>query len=271
MSFISLPDFTLAYEEHGSGLPLLFIHGYPLDRSLWQPQLDRLAGTARLIAPDLRGHGGSSSPSWEVPESHPHSMELLAGDCAHLLDALGITTRVVLCGLSMGGYVALAFQRLYPERLAGLILAATRAAPDSAEGKAGRDKSAVLARASGTVAVVDGMLPRMFAPGTYTDKPALVERVRQMMLATPPDTMIADLLGMRNRPDSTPGLARIECPVLVIHGSEDQLIPAAEAETMAAVIPGARFRLLPGAGHLLNLEQPDTFNQALVDFLHTLG
>jgi len=267
---IQLDEFTLAYEEAGRGLPVLLIHGYPLDRSLWQPQMEALAGQARLITPDLRGHGGSTSPSWEAPESHPHSMELLAADLAAFLDAVGVTHPVVVCGLSMGGYVGLAFQRLYPQRLAGLVLAATRAAPDSPEGKAGRVKAAELARHSGTAAVVEGLLPRMFATATYAQQPAMVESARQMMLATPADTVIADLLGMRDRPDSTPGLGRIACPTLVIHGSGDQIIPASEAEGVAKAIPGARFTLLEGAGHLLNLEQPQAFNQALSEFIRKI-
>lgn len=267
MKNVALSDFNMSFEERGSGLPLLLIHGYPLDRTLWQPQLEALSGHARLLALDLRGHGNSSSPSWDAPESHPHTMEMLAGDCAAFLDAIGVDTPIVLCGLSMGGYVSLAFQRLYPQRLAGLVLVATRAASDSPEGKAGREKSAQVARQSGAEAIVQGLLPRLFSMATYQDRPAIVEYVRQMMLATPLDTIIADLIGMRDRPDATDGLAHITCPTLVIHGSDDQIIPAAEAQAMAGAIPGAAFHLLPGAGHLLNLEQPQAFNQAILNFL----
>jgi pimeloyl-ACP methyl ester carboxylesterase len=258
-------DFAMSYIEEGSGRPLLLIHGFPLSKAIWEPQFDGLAGAARLLAPDLRGHGNSEATPG------PYSMDMLADDCLVLLDSLGVKQPAVVCGLSMGGYAALAFARKYPSRLAGLILAATRAGADSAEGKTNREKMATRVREEGIQSVVLSMLPKMLAPKTYETNPALVERVKDIMEETSPQGMIAALLGMRDRPDATHSLERIEVPVLILHGADDQLIPVAEAESMHSAIKGSRLKVLPEAGHLLNMEQPELFNQAVRNFLAGLG
>jgi 3-oxoadipate enol-lactonase len=258
-------DFAMSYIEEGSGRPLLLIHGFPLSKAIWEPQFDGLAGAARLLAPDLRGHGNSEATPG------PYSMDMLADDCLVLLDSLGVKQPAVVCGLSMGGYAALAFARKYPSRLAGLILAATRAGADSAEGKTNREKMATRVREDGIQSVVLSMLPKMLAPKTYETNPALVERVKDIMEETSPQGMIAALLGMRDRPDATQSLGRIEVPVLILHGADDQLIPAAEAESMHSAVRGSRLEILPEAGHLLNMEQPELFNQAVRNFLAGLG
>jgi len=255
---------NLAFEDRGTGLPLLFIHGYPLSRRIWDPQLEGLADVARLIALDLRGHGDSDA----VPGHY--SMDLLADDCKDLLEALGLTSPVVLCGLSMGGYVTFAFYRKYPEMVAALILAATRSGEDSPEGKANRDKAADLARKGGPSAIAESMLPKMLSPKSYEEKPELVHRVWEIMEGTSPEGILGDLMGMKSRPDSTPGLKKIEKLTLILHGSDDQLIPPSEAMAMSGAIPGARLTLLPDAGHLLNMEQPQLFNGAVREFIREL-
>jgi pimeloyl-ACP methyl ester carboxylesterase len=244
---------------------LLFIHGFPLNRKMWEPQVEAFSSTAQVLAPDLRGHGESEA----IPG--PYSMDTLAEDCHALLEALSVRRPVIVCGLSMGGYVALAYHRLHPDQVAGLVLAATRASADSAEGRANRDKLVALVRREGVQAVVDSMLPKMMAPQTYGQDQALVERVRQIMEQTSPEGAIGALLGMKERPDSTPMLADIGVPTLILHGSDDQLIPFKEAETMHEAIPYSQLRLLPDSGHLLNLEQPELFNQALRSFLDSLA
>ncbi len=254
-------DIYMEYEDHGSGMPLLFIHGYPLNRSLWDLQVNELADAARVLAPDLRGHGGSD------PAPGPYSMDLHAQDCRDFLDTLHVTQPVVLCGLSMGGYIALAFYRKYPERAGGLILAATRAGPDSSEGKANRDKGMALARENGVRAITETMLPKMLSPESYQARPELVERVRRMMESTSLEGVLGDLAGLRDRPDSTPTLAQIDRPALILHGADDQLIPPAEAEAMHAAIKGAQLQIIPDAGHLLNWEQPEAFNHAVREYL----
>ena len=259
-----LPGLTLAYEATGSGRPLLLLHGYPLSRAIWQPQLEGLLDAAWMVAPDLRGHGET-----EASEG-AYSMKLLAEDAAALLEELGITQPVVVGGLSMGGYAALAFYRLLPKRVAGLILAATRAGADSPEGRAAREKAAATAREQGAGAIADAMLPKLLAPRTYAENPALVERVRTIMAGTSVAGIAGALMGMRDRPDSTALLAEIDRPVLVIHGADDQLIPPSEAEAMHLRLSRSRLELVPGAGHLLNMEQPASFNAAVRNFLQSV-
>ena len=259
-----LPGLTMAYDATGSGRPLLLLHGYPLSRRIWQPQLDGLLDAAWMVAPDLRGHGDT-----EASEGI-YTMDHLADDTAALLEELGITQPVVVAGLSMGGYAALAFYRKHRARVAGLILAATRAGADSPEGRAGREKAAATAREKGAAAIADAMLPKMFAPRTYTDKPDLVDRVRDIMAGTSVTGIVGALMGMRDRPDSTPLLAEIDRPVLIVHGAEDQLIPPSEAEAMHGQLRQSRLELVPAAGHLVNMEQPASFNAAVRTFLQSL-
>jgi 3-oxoadipate enol-lactonase len=256
-----LGNIVLAYDAGGSGRPLLLVHGYPLNRTTWRPQLDKLTDAARVIAPDLRGHGESNIPD------EPYSVDRLADDLVELLDELGLAEPVVVGGLSMGGYVALAFYRRHQERVAGLILAATRAGADSEAGKANRDKAMALAREKGVGAIADSMLPKMLAPETYQSHPDLVQHVRHIMAETPLNGVIGDLTAMRDRPDSTELLGGILEPVLVLHGQEDQLIPPSEAEAAFARLPNARLALVPRAGHLVNLEQPEAFDAEVRTFL----
>lgn len=261
---LKLPLYTTQIDDLGSRTPLLLIHGFPLSRALWEPQVIDLSDSARTLAFDLRGFGGAD------PVPGPWSLDDLADDCRAFLDAVRVTQPAVVCGLSMGGYVAFAFYRRYRARVAGLVLAATRAGADSPEGRAGRDKMAALAREQGAEAVADAMLPKMFAPKTYTAHPVLVERARAMMAGSSVDGIVGALGAMRDRADSTPTLAEITVPTLVVHGADDQLIPVSEAEKMQAGIEGARLVVLPDAGHLLNLEQPALFNSALADFVMNL-
>ncbi len=251
----------MAYEDSADRVPVLWIHGFPLSSLLWDFQVEGLADVARLITPDLRGHGLTE------PTDPPYSMEVFADDCARLLDHLGIEGPVVIGGLSMGGYVAFEFCRRYPERVAGLILAATRAEADPPEVRAIRDQTADTAIAEGVEPIAAAMLPRLLAPAAYKKHPELVVFVRDMMWATSTDGVVGASAAMRDRPDSTPDLARLDIPVLVIHGAEDQMIPVAAAESMTAALPQAELVVIPGAGHLPNLEQPEIFNNAVLGFL----
>jgi 3-oxoadipate enol-lactonase len=257
-------DFNMAYADSSDRLALLLIHGFPLHSSMWAPQLEELAGFTRIIAPDLRGHGDSEA----VPG--PYTVEMLAHDCVGLLEHLAIQPPVIVCGLSMGGYVAFELYRQYPELVAGLILAATRAGADSEEARANRDKAAENVRANGVPALVEGMLPKLLAPQTAAADPALVDVVRMIMLTTSPEGAVGALQAMRDRPDSTPTLAEIDVPTLIIHGRDDQLIPLAEAEAMHQAIKGSRLVAIPDAGHLPNLENPELFNDAVIDFLEEI-
>ncbi|MCS6908137.1 MAG: alpha/beta fold hydrolase [Anaerolineales bacterium] len=264
MKFAEFESFKMAYEEVGSGIPLLLIHGYPLNRHMWQPQLDELGKDARVIAPDLRGHGDST------PTEGIYTMDLLAEDCAKLLDHLRIREKIVLCGLSMGGYISFAFARNYPERLAGLILTATRAAPDTEEHKLNRQRSLALAKEQGLEPIIEAMLPRVLSPTTLQNRPDLVQTVRKIMQRTSLQAILGDLQGMMERADSRPFLKQITVPTLILHGKEDPLIPVEEAKAMQESIPNCRLVLLDRAGHLPNLEASEQFNQAIREFIQTL-
>ena len=264
---IKVRGIDMAYDDTGgSGVPLLLVHGFPLDRTLWAAQVRGLADVARVIAPDLRGFGESAQ---SVPTGAV-TMDTYADDLRALLDALGVKSTVI-AGLSMGGYITFAFYRKNAGRVRGLILADTKAGPDTPEGKKGRDDNAALARAQGSVAVGDKMMPKLLTPTTATERPFIAGAVRSMMARQSVEGVVAALMAIRDRPDSTPTLAEIAVPTLVITGAEDTLIPPQEAEAMQDAIRGAQLVSIPGAGHLANFEAPDAFNHAVRDFLKSIA
>jgi pimeloyl-ACP methyl ester carboxylesterase len=260
----------MAVEDHGQGLPVLFIHGYPLNRAMWAPQVASLSEFVRVLAPDLRGHGDSESTPVDDIKSKGYSMDLMAEDCAALLNNLDIRQPVVLCGLSMGGYISFAFYRKYPERVKGIILAATRANDDSPEGKAARDEAIQLAISKGSSAIAEASLTKLMSPKTYTSQPDLVRSVNEIMQRISVEGIIGDLIGMKVRPDSTPLLPKINVPTLLLHGTDDQIIPVMEVEAMHTAIPGPKLVIIPEAGHLINLEQPELFNRSIRNYLQGL-
>jgi 3-oxoadipate enol-lactonase len=253
------------YVESGSGQPLVLLHGFPLSRAMWQPQIDGLREVARVIALDLPGFGGSA------PLPEPPTVDAMADRVVEFLDDLAIREPIVLCGLSMGGYVSLAVARRHASRLRGLILADTKADPDDAAGKAGRDKMIALAKESGPRAVIDQMLPKLLGADTAVRRPALADDLRAIALAQPTTGIMAALQAMRDRPDSTSGLAKVTVPTLVLVGEQDILIPPAKSRDMSRALPNSRVVVISGAGHMANLEQPDAFNTAVKDYLHGLA
>ncbi len=256
--------FEMAYDDTGGNrVPLLLVHGYPLDRTLWSSQRVDLADRTRVLAPDLRGFGESGMPSG------PMTMDEYADDLRALLDALSIKNAVV-AGLSMGGYIAFAFYRKYAHRVRALILADTRPQPDSPEGKKGRDENVIIARTEGAGAIADRMLPKMLTPKTIAETPDLANAARSMMARQPVEGIVAALIAMRDRPDSTPTLAQIAVPTLVVTGAQDTLIPPKDAEAMQQAIKGARLVSIPNAAHLSNFEQPEAFSHAVGEFLKTV-
>ena len=250
----------LAYTDAGSGTPVVFIHGYPFNRSLWNEQLDALSGSYRVVAPDLRGFGESDSPEG------PATMNRMAQDVAQLMDGLGIS-RAVIAGLSMGGYVALAFYKQFPSRVSALVLADTRAQGDTEEGKQTRAQQAEKALSEGMAGIADAMLPKLLTPETVSKRPEVVKRIRDMMLKTKPEGAAAALMGMAEREDQTEFISSINVPTLILVGREDAITPVADSETMHSKIAGSRLSVIENAGHVSNLEQTDKFNEALVGFL----
>jgi pimeloyl-ACP methyl ester carboxylesterase len=253
---------ALHYEERGSGLPVVLLHGYPLDHTLWRAQIAALSDAYRVIAPDLRGHGASPAPEGE------YSMEALAADVAALLDRLSVE-RAVWAGHSLGGYVALAALRTLPERVAGLVLCASHPFADPPEKAASRRESAAQALREGTAPVVGGMLHLLFAPGTNLETIS-AHFVRSMMLKTPPQGVAGVLGGMAARPDAVDVLRRPDPPKAILAGRDDQIVRLADLQALVAELPHVALRVIDGAGHLPMIEQPEATTAALRAFLAAL-
>ncbi|HUG82032.1 MAG TPA: alpha/beta fold hydrolase [Bryobacterales bacterium] len=246
----------------GDGVPLLLIHGFPLHRGMFAPQLEGLSTVAKVITFDVPGVGES--------EPGPVSMDDIADLAADVLTELKIE-KAVVGGVSMGGYAAFSFARRYPNRLLGLILADTRAVADSEAAKEGRAKMARLVEEEGVPAAADKMVPGWFGPSTIEGRPEVVRQAHAFVEAAPAEAVVLMLQALADRADSTPGLAEIRVPTLVVSGEEDPLIPAAEMRDFAALIPDARHVVIPGTGHLPNLEDPEAFNRAVAAFIEELA
>jgi 3-oxoadipate enol-lactonase len=262
-SVARLRGIELAYTDAGRGPAVMLLHGFPLDRSMWREQVERLSERFRVIAPDFRGHGGSTVVRGGA------TMEEMAEDTVALLDELNVA-RAVLCGLSMGGYVSFAFYRAHPSRVRALVLADTRPQSDSEEVRRTREETARRALAEGMAPIADTMMPRLLAARTREGSPELVARVREMILGVSPEGAAAALRGMAQRRDQTDLLKEIDVPALVVVGSEDVVTPPSDAEAMRERIDGSRLVSIEGAGHLSNVERPEEFNRALAEFLEAL-
>jgi pimeloyl-ACP methyl ester carboxylesterase len=270
------------YVDRGSGLPLVLVHGFPLDHAMWTEQIDALAGPSpaepsagkisspspaiRVLAPDLRGFG--RSPLGTTGDAV--TMDQFADDLAAWLDALAIREPVVVCGLSMGGYIAFQFWRKFAARLRGLILCDTKAAADTREGAAGRRATAERVLREGPAPLAEAMLPKILAESTRQQCPHLVEQLRNVIAAGNPQGIAAAARGMAERPDMTAALGQIRCPTLVIAGQQDVLSPPAEMRGLAGAIPGAKFVEIPAAGHMSPLENPVAVSMAIREFLATV-
>lgn len=250
------------YLDQGSGEPaVVLLHAFPLHAGMWAPQLEALSARVRVVAPDLAGFGGSDAP--DDPDAY--SVGGWADSVAGLVEHLGLD-RVVLGGLSMGGYAAFAFLRRHRSRLAGLVLADTRPGPDSEEVAARRTAQQRQVAAEGTAAVIDTLVEGLLGEHTRRHRLELVTTARSLM-DNPAAGYIGALEAMKRRPDSTADLAGIDVPTLVVVGEADTLSPPDVARAMQGAIPGADLAVLPDAGHLSNLESADAFNAAVIDLL----
>lgn len=264
MSTVPAGGPTLAYDDAGSGRAVLFVHGWPLDRTIWLGQLGGLATHVRCIVPDLRGFGGSVEGAGDDVTIDQHADSLV-----ELLDTLAIP-RAVVCGLSMGGYIALALLARHPGRVDGLILADTRANADSPEQRATRERLIAFVQAQGVPALADQQLEKMVGSTTRATRPELCEMLRGMMAAAPARSVAGAQRAMLTRRDWTAALTSIAVPTLVVAGAEDAIMPVAEQRAMADAIPGARWVEIPGAGHVAPFERPAAFNHAVTEFLLSL-
>lgn len=243
--------FTMAYDLIGqSGHPMVLLHGFGLNRSIWYDMVKKTLIDFPVILPDVRGHGESQAPDGAYP------MTLLAEDILRLLDFLTIS-KAAICGHSMGGYIALAFAENYPERLSGLGLITTRAGSDSATKRAGRYKMVADVELEGAIVLAESLAPKL------TKDEDIETEVQRILTHTNPKGIIGSLMGMAERPDRKSLLPRIAVPALVVAGYQDQIVSIEEAQSMADTLPESEILILENSGHMPMLENPDALGEAL--------
>jgi 3-oxoadipate enol-lactonase len=252
--FVTVNQIKMFYEDQGRGLPVVLLHGYPLDHTIWGEVVKRLSSQARLITPDLRGHGQTEAP----PEVY--TMRRMADDVAALMDQLEIQ-QAVLVGHSMGGYASLAFSLAYPDRLLGLGMVASQAAADNPERRVARYETALAVESDGVGSVAESM------PGKLTNQPELAHRLHEMILATKPAGVAGTLRGIAERQDMRAWISSVGIPVAVIAGTEDVLISLERAKERARCFPKAQLTVVHKAGHMPMMEAPDEVTAALVELI----
>lgn len=255
-------DTEIAFDDIGSGLPVVFLHAFPLNRTMWDPQVSALVGDCRCIAIDTRGLGDSAPRP-------PYSMDRYADDVAGVLDTLQIEQAVIV-GLSMGGYVAFAFWRRHRHRVRAFVLADTRASADSPEAVARRRELIDVANTQGPTAIANLQIAGLVSKSTRDKRPDTYDAVHRLIAQSSVQGMVGALQAMIARPDSTPTCATIDVPTLVVVGDDDVLTPPKEARQLQASIPGSRLEVIRQAGHLSNVERPAAFNTVLSEFLASL-
>lgn len=268
---IELAGRRVSYLHAGSPdsrFTILFLHAFPLNAEMWEPQLPALPTSWQALAPDFRGFGQSEPDSPALPPSSGADMDDYAADLLALMDHERVTQAVV-CGCSMGGYAAFALLRRAPDRVAGLVLADTKAGPDGDQARANRLAMLDLVEREGPDAIATQMLPKLLGRTTRTRRPDVAAAVSEFMRTASAGGIAHAVARMMHRPDSLPLLGATDIPILVVVGNEDELTPVAESEVMGAAARRASLAVIPGAGHLSNLEAPDAFNRALAAFLAT--
>jgi pimeloyl-ACP methyl ester carboxylesterase len=259
MPYRTIDDTLTAYHESGSGKPLALVHGFPLDWRIFEPQVAELSKKHRVIAPDLPGFGQSKSDK-------PFTIASAADHVHELLKALGALP-VALGGLSMGGYIALAFAKKYPKDLSALILMDTRAEGDTPEGKQAREKMIELVRKEGSKAIADQMLPKMFSPDTLKGNDPLVRKLLDIMQHCPPKTIEHALVALRDREDYSGILSSITVPTLILVGEQDAITPPKMAQAMHEKIPNSKLVQISGAGHVSTMEKAEEVTAAIGEFV----
>lgn len=265
---ISANELQLACHTQGEGAPLLLIHGFPFDHTMWEPQIETLASKCRVIAPDLRGYGGSTQHDDDATIGV--DMGTYAADLVDILDQLEINEPVILCGFSMGGYILWQFALKYPDHVRALVLCDTRAAADSTEASEGRIKMADTIADTGVEPLVEGLTPKLLAAETLDSRPEIVKKVQAMIRDASPAAIAASQRGMARREDVRNQLATFEGPSLVLVGAEDAISPPDEMREIADCMPQAKFQEIAKAGHMTVLENPEAVNDALQAFLDEL-
>jgi 3-oxoadipate enol-lactonase len=255
-------DTEIAFDDIGSGFPVVFLHAFPLNRTMWEPQVTALVGEFRCITIDVRGFGGSAAAA-------PFTVDRYADDVAAVLDALGIE-RAVITGLSMGGYVAFAMWRRHRARVRALVLADTRATADTIEAIERRRAMIEMAETQGPTAVANAQIAGLVGKTTRDKRPDIYDAMHRMMAQAEVEGIVGAIEALIARPDSTPTLGTIDVPTLVVVGDEDVITPVADARALHEGIPASRLEVLRQAGHLSSVERPAAFNTVMSEFLASL-
>lgn len=266
---VQVNDIQMHVRDEGAGVPVLLVHGFPLDHTMWDAQIAALGAACRVIAPDLRGYGQTDLGAAGDPPKV--TMQQYADDLAALLDALGVDEPVVYAGFSMGGYIGWQFVKHHRGRLRALALVDTRAADDADDARKMRLKMAGHVQEWGADKVAEAMIPKLFAESSIEAVHPMVARTREVIGATNPQAIAAAQRGMAERPDSTPDLPGIDVPVMAIVGAEDQLSKPEEVRSVVHAIPNAGMVTIPAAGHMAPVEQPDAVNLVLTEFVKSVG
>ncbi len=262
---IKLNDIYINYVERGvpQGLPVVFIHGFPFNHSMWEPQMLALPNDIRAIAFDVRGHGDS-----DVADGI-YTIEFFVDDLIALLDHL-VLKQVVLCGLSMGGYIALRAMERHPDRFKGLVLCDTQSAADSNEARVKRSASIRAVRTHGVKSFADGFVKAVFTPQSFETKAGAVDKIRNTIEANAPLGICGTLVALASRTDTTASLSQIKVPTLILVGEQDAITPVAASKSMHDQISGSELSVIPHAAHMSNIENPEAFNASLLKFLKRL-
>ena len=255
-------DVNVSYLDEGNrdGIPVVFIHGFPFDKSTWEEQIEVLKADHRVIAYDLRGHGGTN------PGTQEFSVQLFTEDLFLFLDELKIE-KAILCGLSMGGYIALHAIHQQPLRIAGLVLCDTQCFADTEEAKEKRMKSVEHIRANGLKQYASDSVKKLFSETSLTNKPEEVSVIEKIILKTPVETICNTLIALAGRMETCSVLPLVNVPVLIMVGADDKVTTPEASQKIQELTPGSMLRVLEKAGHLSNLENPEDFNLHLKNFL----
>lgn len=259
---LTVNNLTVGYTDEGpdNAPTIIFIHGFPFNRAMWTAQVEMLKDSFRVISYDVRGHGESDIGSTQF------SINLFVGDLIHFMDTLNIKATVV-CGLSMGGYIALRAMELHPTRFLGLVLSDTQCTADTPEGKEKRSKAIDSINQNGVESYADASIINLFATESFNSKQEEVVTIRSIIEKTSKETLCKTLMALANRKETCSGLGEINVPVLIMVGKEDKITPIASAEFMHQKIKGSVMSIIDDAGHLANLENPSAFNSHLSQFL----
>ena len=254
----------LAYTDLGTGQPVVLLHAFPLTRQMWKDDAQAWSPRFRILAPDLPGFGDSAASAADF------TMENCATEVSQFLRDRGVNEKVTLVGLSMGGYIAFEFIRLFPEKISGLVLTATHPLPDTEDAAKGRRETAEFVLKEGAHALSERLIPKLLGATTLGTKPEVTRRVQELIISNTTQGIANACFGLALRRDSTSVLQEIRVPTLIVAGSEDALIPEARAIEMKQQVNRAELAVFTACGHLVNLEQPQAFQKRVLEFLEIL-